>query len=134
MHLLHHCKILLIAWIPIILELIEEFGNHKAQNIGKGKEKEKEAFHYQDTSNNDINTNRKQLQVYLESRNIYILKGNIVIGFKNNVLMVFYLFDHTNYVNLHPCLVALHVGWCTGAAGWFGGLELDHNCTWMEVM
>ncbi|XP_025822555.1 uncharacterized protein LOC112898451 [Panicum hallii] len=80
-------------------ELIEEFGNHKAQNIGKGKEKEKEAFHYQDTSNNDINTNRKQLQVYLESRNIYILKG-----------------------------------WCTGAAGWFGGLELDHNCTWMEVM
>jgi len=41
---LHHCKILLIAWIPVIVELIEEFGNHKAQNIGKGKGKEKEAF------------------------------------------------------------------------------------------
>jgi len=40
---LHHCKILLIAWIPVIVELIEEFGNHKAQNIGKGKGKEKEA-------------------------------------------------------------------------------------------
>ena len=43
MHLLHHCKILLIASIPVIVELIEEFGNHKAQNIGKGKGKEKEA-------------------------------------------------------------------------------------------
>ena len=42
MHLLHHCKILLIASIPVIVELIEEFGNHKAQNIGKGKGKGKE--------------------------------------------------------------------------------------------